>query len=482
VIKYEKEEKMKKYSAEFFGHSVLFARKSGLFSISLFRRWGMRRCSLARVVFPALLLLIFSLTVLGGTAAAATEGSSNNFFGTLAGASNTGGSNSFFGAFAGTNGSSGSYNSFFGNDAGHTNTTGYYNAFFGALAGNLNTTGFDNAFFGANAGNGTFGVPEGSTGSYNSFFGSSAGYHNTSGMANSFFGYQAGYNNTTGTANSFYGRFAGSANTVEVDNTFIGHRADLNPGANPATNPVTNATAIGNRAYVAQSNSLVLGSIAGANGATANVNIGIGTPAPVRQLHLKGDNAVFRMDRSMDTAAFMLVRTDAGGTPQKTFVVGTNASGANTGEFVINDLGSAVAGGGTRRMTITNNGAVDFMGFVSAPAFFPMSSIAFKTNVRTYENALETVKRLRGVHFDWKESGKPSVGLIAEEVEGVVPEVVAHGGNGGAATGVNYSGLVGVLVEAVKEQQIAISKQQEAIFQLMAEIDRLKSRDVIAQR
>jgi len=92
------------------------------------------------------------------------------------------------------------------------------------------------------------------------------------------------------------------------------------------------------------------------------------------------------------------------------------------------------------------------------------------------------VKRLRGVHFDWKESGKPSVGLIAEEVEGVVPEVVAHGGNGGAATGVNYSGLVGVLVEAVKEQQIAISKQQEAIFQLMAEIDRLKSRDVIAQR
>ncbi len=192
----------------------------------------------------------------------------------------------------------------------------------------------------------------------------------------------------------------------------------------------------------------------------------------------------------------MLVRTDAGGTPQKTFVVGTNATGANQGEFVINDLGIEVTGPGARRMTITNNGAVDFPGIVTAPQVIETSSLAFKTNVRTYENALETVKRLRGVHFDWKESGKPSVGLIAEEVEGVVPEVVAHGGNGGAATGVNYSGLIGVLVEAVKEQQKAISqqqeamtkqqeintRQQEAISQLMAEVNRLKSKDMIAQR
>ena len=195
------------------------------------------------------------------------------------------------------------------------------------------------------------------------------------------------------------------------------------------------------------------------------------------------------MDRSTDTAAFMLVRTDAGGTPQKTFVVGTNASGANTGEFVINDLGTAVAGPGTRRMTITNNGAVDFTGIVTAPQFIPTSSLAFKTNVQTYENALDTVNRLRGVRFDWKETGKPSVGLIAEEVERVVPEVVAHGGNGGAATGVNYSGsrrgACGSrqgAAGAMTKQEERISKQQEAISQLRAEINRLKSRDMIAQR
>ena len=144
---------------------------------------------------------------------------------------------------------------------------------------------------------------------------------------------------------------------------------------------------------------------------------------PARQLHIAGSNAVFRMDRTADTAAFMLVRTDTGGTPLKTFVVGTNASGANTGEFVINDLGTEVGGPGSRRMTITNNGAVDFTGIVTAPVIIETSSLAFKSNVRTYENALDTVNRLRGVRFDWKDSGTPSVGLIAEEVEGVVPEV-----------------------------------------------------------
>jgi hypothetical protein len=351
-----------------------------------------------------------------------------------------------------------------------------------------------------------------SGGGSNSFFGRAAGYANTTGGSNSFFGREAGYANTTGNYNSFFGRYAGQSNTEENDNTLVGYTADLDG----TTNLVTNATAIGARAYVAQSNSLVLGSIAGVNGATANVNVGIGTPAPARQLHLKGDNAVFRMDRSADTAAFMLVRTDISNNPLKTFVVGTNASGANTGEFVINDLGTAVAGPGARRMTITNNGAIEFTGIVTAPAFIPTSSLAFKTNVQTYENALDTVNRLRGVRFDWKETGEPSVGLIAEEVDRVIPEVVSH--DGGAAKGVNYAALVGVLVEAVKEQQTemdslgavvkqqqeaitkqneaiakqqetvmseyreALTKQQEAISQLMAEINRLKSRDMIAQR
>ena len=464
---------MKNNCADLAGRSIVFARKSRLFSIPLFRNRDMRHSNIPRVVFPVLLPLIFSLAVLGGTASAFTEGDSNNFFGISAGDSNTDGiSNSFFGA-----------------DAGAANTTGYGNSFLGRAAGYRNTTGYSN-----------------------SFFGRSAGEANTTGYYNSFFGRSAGANNTDGDGNSFFGQYAGLRNTVENDNTFIGYYADLDG----STESVTNATAIGYRAFVSQSDSLVLGSIAGVNSATANVNVGIGTPAPARQLHIAGDNAVFRMDRSADTAAFMLVRTDGSGNPLKSFVVGTNASGANTGEFIINDLGTAVGGPGTRRMTIDNDGNVSFTGTVTAIDFLNLtpSSLTLKTNVRTYDNALDTVSRLRGVRFDWKDSGKPSVGLIAEEVEEVVPEVVSRGGNVGTATGVNYTGLVGVLVEAVKEQQMVmeglkkqrqielatlmaevkqqqdamtkqedkINKQQEAISQLMDEITKLKNRDRVAQR
>ncbi len=265
---------------------------------------------------------------------------------------------------------------------------------------------------------------------------------------------------------------------MENFNTFVGYHADLDPGADPATNPVTNATAIGYRAYVSQSNSLVLGSIKDVNSAVANVNVGIGISAPARQLHIKGDNAVFRMDRSTDTAAFMLVRTNLAGTAVlKTFVVGANAYGSNDGEFVINDLGNAVGGPGNRRMTIDNYGDAEFTGSVTATGFYPSSSIALKTNVRTYGNALETVKRLRGVRFDWKESGKPSVGLIAEEVEEVVPEVVAHIGKGREATGLNYDSLVGVLVEAVKEQQaelVVLREKQAELESLKEKVQKLE--------
>lgn len=85
------------------------------------------------------------------------------------------------------------------------------------------------------------------------------------------------------------------------------------------------------------------------------------------------------------------------------------------------------------------------------------------------------MKHLRGVRFDWKESGKPSVGLIAEEVEEVVPEVVAYEGKTGAATGLNYDSLVGVLVKAVKEQERDRDSMQAELDILKAEVRQLKA-------
>jgi hypothetical protein len=401
----------------------------------------------------------------------------NTFVGTYAGYNNTASENSFFGRRAGYGNTSGVHNSHFGHDAGYSVSTTSDNSFFGYKAGH-GATGRQNAAFGSEAGpaaggdyNAFFGrgAGEKNTGNDNSFFGWRAGNNNTTGFSNSFFGEWAGQNNTTGSNNAFFGDVAGASNTTESNNSFIGTRSTGFAG-------ITNATALGYRAQVRQSNSLVLGSIAGLNGAAANVNVGIGVPAPQRQLHLKGNNAVFRMDRDSDTAAFMIVRTNAAGSPLKTFVVGTNAAGADNGEFVVNDLGAAVGGPGTRRMTITNAGETHFTGIVRAPSFVSTSSLRFKENVHPIRNAPDLVDRLHGVSFNWKDTGRPSVGLIAEEVAEVIPEVVDWEENGLEAAGVNYSALVAVLIEAVKAQRRRAEAQAAEISGQRADLAVLRAR------
>ncbi|HUV13978.1 MAG TPA: tail fiber domain-containing protein, partial [Acidobacteriota bacterium] len=205
-------------------------------------------------------------------------------------------------------------------------------------------------------------------------------------------------------------------------------------------------------------------------------NVGIGTETPQRQLHLKGSNAVFRMDRSTDTAAFLLVRTDGGDNPLKTFVLGTNASGPGQGEFVLNDLGQAVGGPGARRMTVTNEGNVVFTGQVTATGFIQSSSREYKTDIETLEDSSDKVQQLRGVGFNWKETGERSIGLIAEEVAEVLPESVAWEKDGTKAVGVNYGSLVGLLVEATKEQRTKIDSQNLEIEQLREQNESLAER------
>ena len=156
---------------------------------------------------------------------------------------------------------------------------GIRNLFAGFNAGVSNTTGGQNAFFGVNAGK------TNTTGRNNSFFGSEAGWVNTDGRFNSFFGGGAGTGNTIGDANSFFGFFAGSGNGTGSSNSVFGSQANLSDG-------LSSATAIGHKAFVGQSYSLVLGAISGVNGATANTSVGIGVVAPQQTLHVHGSEVL----------------------------------------------------------------------------------------------------------------------------------------------------------------------------------------------
>jgi hypothetical protein len=89
-----------------------------------------------------------------------------------------------------------------------------------------------------------------------------------------------------------------------------------------------------------------------------------------------------------------------------------------------------------------------------ANAWQTYSDIRFKTNINTIENALEKVKNLRGVYFDWKDQGVHDIGFIAQEVEEVIPEVVSTDING--VKSLDYSRLTALNLQAIKEQQAQI--------------------------
>jgi hypothetical protein len=88
---------------------------------------------------------------------------------------------------------------------------------------------------------------------------------------------------------------------------------------------------------------------------------------------------------------------------------------------------------------------------------------------------LGKVEQLRGVSYDLKANGRHEVGVIAEEVGAVVPEIVTWDKNGKDAQGVDYGRLSALLIEATKEQQALIADQQKQIKQQQAQIARLAS-------
>ena len=107
-----------------------------------------------------------------------------------------------------------------------------------------------------------------------------------------------------------------------------------------------------------------------------------------------------------------------------------------------------------------NSGNVTATGNVTA-----YSDARLKTNVNTINDALSIVGKLRGVSFDWKESGEHSIGVIAQEVEKVLPELVLtqqvlDPTGEKEVKSVDYGKIVGVLINAINE--------------LKAEVDELK--------
>ena len=103
------------------------------------------------------------------------------------------------------------------------------------------------------------------------------------------------------------------------------------------------------------------------------------------------------------------------------------------------------------------------------------SSRRWKSDIQPLHGALGKVELLRGVSYTYTANGKHDIGMIAEEVGKVVPEVVSYEENGKDARGIDYARLTALLVEAVKQQQSEIQQEKSQIRRLEAKVRRLEA-------
>jgi hypothetical protein len=122
------------------------------------------------------------------------------------------------------------------------------------------------------------------------------------------------------------------------------------------------------------------------------------------------------------------------------------------------------SGGGAASLCVpVNSNEIAFCG----------SSIRYKDNVNDFSPGLSLIRRLRPVTFDWKHSQVHDLGLVAEEVATVEPLLVTHNEKG-EIEGVKYDRVGVVLINAAKEQQAQIERQEKLIEAQQGQIESLK--------
>jgi hypothetical protein len=168
---------------------------------------------------------------------------------------------------------------------------------------------------------------------------------------------------------------------------------------------------------------------------------------------------------NFDGSAAITVTAAAGTLSGATLASGVTASSLTS----VGTLGTLTVSGATATGALTVTGAITATGDITA---FFTSDKRHKNNIQTIPNALEKVSKLNGVTWEWNDDvnevtkSTPKTGLIAQEVQEVLPEVVKTREDGFLA--LDYSKMVGLLVEAIKEQQ-------QQIHNLTLQIEELKS-------
>ena len=348
--------------------------------------------------------------------------------------------------------SKGGRNTFLGSGAGFSITSGESNTAMGFGALGANTSGGSNTAVGDNA------LWLNSVECCNTAVGTQALALNTGGTWNTAVGNLALLANTLGDANTAVGFNALKANTEGLSNTAVGWEALR-----------TNVTGFGNTAVGTASlangtgsQNTALGYLAGST-STSSDNTAVGYRA-LANASGGGSIALGSNAGATNTAGGFNMYLGNEGVANESATIRLGSGSLHTRLFVAGVLGSTVAGS---QVLISGTGQ---LGVAS-------SSARFKEDIRDMGEESSRLLKLRPVRFRYKGHADDTIqfGLIAEEVEKVIPELVFRNGAGQPET-VLYHELPAMLLNEVQKQQRVIDGQSSMIERQKMEIDGLKSR------
>ena len=389
-----------------------------------------------------------------GALSSVTSGSGNTANGYSALYSNTtGGDNTASGGFALFSNTTGSGNTASGSVALISNTIGSGNTASGAAALYSNTTGGNNTASGSNAlfsnttggdntASGVFALFSNTTGRFNTASGAGTLYSNTTGSDNTASGHSALKANTTGRANTASGVQALPANTTGSSNTASGN------GALYSNTTGSYNTASGSNAL--QTNTTGSGNTAsGTDALYSNTTGGNNTASGDRSLRANttGSNniALGSNSGSVPRTGASNIHIGSAGVLGDTKVIRLGTQGTQLKAFIAGIRGVNVTGGAAVLVSSTGQLGVQ------------SSSHKYKKDIHPMGDASAALMKLKPVTFRYKyepegDQNPPQYGLIAEDVDEVMPELVVRDEDGRPAT-VAYHVLPSLLLNEYQKQQ-----------------------------
>ena len=310
-------------------------------------------------------------------------------------------------------------------------------------------------------------------GSHNISLGSFTGQRVTSGDNNILMGQQAGANITTSGDNVLIGQSAGQDGNGQR-NVAIGWSAGR---ANAGVNNVS--LGVGSGQNNSGNYNSFLGSYAGQNSSGSyNVYLGYNSGETTT-----GSDNIFigkQAGENTDGSDLLFIENSNSSTP---LIYGdfANDSLKVNGKLRVTN-GVIVENGNVGIGTNSPSEKLEVNGRLKTNGIQELSDARYKTNIKTLSQALEKLSQLRGVSYDWDTTSFPDknfnarkqIGLIAQELEPIFPELVHTGADGYKS--VDYSKLVAVIVEAIKEQQAIIETQNRRLSGVEVKVSDLKAK------